>query len=347
MLYGSRGSCYVISEENNKTETETETDPKDLNQAIKRNQWYSRTIDDILPELADSKYFSLLDAKSGYWHVPLDRESGLLTTFNTPWGKYRWLRLLFGLRIAGDVFQERIDRVLRSVLNSVGIADDILCHGNEETTHDTAVITLLETARANNLTFNPNKFVFRSQDCAFFGGHLTPLGYKIDPKKVQAISEMKPPENLQDLQSFLGLVNYLNRFSPALADLTVPLRALCKKDILFTWESSQEAAFEAIKKEITSAPVLAYFDQSKTSTIQSDASKKGLGRVLLQHNKPVIYASRALTETEQRYSNIERELLSVVFALERFHHYIYGYTATVQTDHKPLVSVWKKSIVCN
>ena len=158
--------------------------------------------------------------------------------------------------------------MLRSVPNSVGIADHILCHGNEETTHDTAVITLPETARANNLTFNPNKFVFKSQDCAFFGGHLTPVGYKIDPKKVQAMSEIKPRENLQDLQSFLGLVNYLNRFSPALADLTVPLRALCKKDTLFTWESSQEAAFEAIKKEITSAPVLAYFDQSKTSTIQ-------------------------------------------------------------------------------
>ncbi len=109
-------------------------DPKDLNQAIKRNQWYSRTIDDILPELADSKYFSLLDAKSGYWHVPLDRESSLLTTFNTPWGKYRRLRLPFGLRVAGDVFQERIDRVLRSAPNSVGIADDSLCHGNEETT---------------------------------------------------------------------------------------------------------------------------------------------------------------------------------------------------------------------
>ena len=83
------------------------------------------------------------------------------------------------------------------------------------------------------------------------------------------------------------------------------------------------------------------------STIQSDASKKGLGAVLLQDDKPVIYASRALTKMEQCYSNIERELLSVVFALERFHHYVYGYTLTVQTDHKPLVSVWKKSIVCN
>ena len=85
--------------------------------------------------------------------------------------------------------------------------------------------------------------------------------------------------------------------------------------------------------------MLTYFDRSKANTIQSEASKKGLGAVLIQDDKPVIYASRALTETEQSYSNIERELLSVIFALERFHHYVYGYTAMVQTDHKPLVSV--------
>ena len=115
--------------------------------------------------------------------------------------------------------------MLRNVPNSAGIVDDILCHGNEETTHDAAAITLLKTPRANNLTFNANKFVFKSQDCAFFGGQLTPAGYKMDPQKMQAISEMKPPENLQDLQSFLGVVNYLNRFSPALADSTAPLRA--------------------------------------------------------------------------------------------------------------------------
>jgi len=135
--------------------------------------------------------------------------------------------------------------VLKSVPNITGIADDILSHGNVEVTNDATVITLL--ARANNLTFNAN---------------LTPSGYKMDLKKVQAITDMKPPENLQDLQSFLGLVNYLNRFSPALTDLTAPLRALCKKDTLFAWESTQRAAFEAIKKEITSALVLAYFDQS-------------------------------------------------------------------------------------
>ena len=152
----------------------------------------------------------------------------MLTTFITPWGKYRWLRLPFGLTVAGDVFQERLDRVLKSVPST-----DVLCHGNAEILHAAAVTTLLETTRANNLTFNAKKFVFKSQDCPFFDGNLTPQGYMIDPQKIKAITEMKAPQNLQDLQSYLGLVNYLKRFSQKLADLTAPLRALCKKGIVF------------------------------------------------------------------------------------------------------------------
>ena len=105
-------------------------DHKGINKAIKHNQWYKRTTDDVLPELENSKYLSLLDAKSGYWHVLLDKESSLLTTFNTPWGRYRtWLRLPFGLTVAGDVFQERLDRVLRSVPSTTSIADNFLCPG--------------------------------------------------------------------------------------------------------------------------------------------------------------------------------------------------------------------------
>ena len=322
-------------------------DPKDLNKEMKRDKWYTRTMDDVLPELAGSKFFSLLDAKSGFWHIPLDHESSMLTTFNTPWGKFRWLRLPFGLTVSGDVFQERLDRVLRSIPNTTGIADDVLSHGKTATAHDAAVITLLETARANNLTFNAKKFVFRSQDCPFFGGNLTSDGFKVDPKKVKAITEMSPPTNLQELQSYLGLVNYLNRFSGKLADLSAPLRELCKQDVIYTWGSPQQKAFEAIKKEITNAPILAYFDKDKKSIIQADASKKGLGAVLLQDGKPVVYASRSLTGAEERYSNIERELLATVFAMERLHNYVYGYTVTVQTDHQPLVSCWKKSIAAN
>ena len=120
-------------------------DPKDLNKAIKRNQWYARTLDDILPELAQSKYFTVKDATSGFWHILLDFRSSSLTTLNTPWGKYRWLRMPFGLKVSGDVFQERLDRVLRLVPRVLGIVDDIVIHGATENTHERTVLVLCKT----------------------------------------------------------------------------------------------------------------------------------------------------------------------------------------------------------
>ena len=202
-------------------------DSKDLNKAIERNQWYSRTINDILPELAKSKYKTLKDA-TGYWHIVLDLASSLLTMFNTPWGKYRWLRLPFGLKIASDVFQERLDRVLRLLEGVHGIADDILTHEETELQHDGRVITLLETARMNNLSLNPDKIQFKSTDCKFFGHRLTAEGLKLDPEKVKAIVQMPPLQSIQSLHNFNGMVNYLKRFSPDLTELADPPRRLQK-----------------------------------------------------------------------------------------------------------------------
>ena len=186
---------------------------------------------------------------------------------------------------------------------------------------------------------------FKSTDCKFFGHKLTPDGIKVDPKKIEAIIHMGPPQNVASLQSFNGMVNYLKKFSPVLSELSEPLRRLCKSGVKWVWESEQQNAFEAIKQVITTLPVLAYFDKTKKHTIQCYASKKGLGAVLLQESKPVIYVSRALIETEQRYSNIGRELLAIVFALERLNHYTFGRTVTVQSNHQPLQSIWKKCIV--
>ena len=112
-------------------------------------------------------------------------------------------------------------------------------------------------------------------------------------------------------------MKYLNRFSANLAQIAEPLQRLCKKDIVYAWESQQQEAFEAIKVVITTAPVLAYFDKDKKHYIQTNASLKELGAVLLQDGHPVVYASRCLTLAEKQYSNIERELLAVVFAMER------------------------------
>ena len=151
-----------------------------MNKAIKRNQWYARTLDDILLELAQSKYFTIKDATSGFWHIPLDLRSSLLTTFNTPCGKYRWLRMPFGLKVSGDVFQERLDKVLRLVPGVLGITDDIVIHGATENTHDGTVLVLCKTEQ---LIFEFQKMQFKSTDCKFFGNRLTPDGIKVDPRR--------------------------------------------------------------------------------------------------------------------------------------------------------------------
>ena len=211
--------------------------------------------------------------------------------------------------------------MLRLVPGVLRITDDIAVHSATENTHDGTVLVLCETARLNNLSLNSKKMQFKSTDCKFFRHRLTPEGIKVDPKKIEAIIQMDPPQNIASLQSFKGMVNYLKKFSPVLSELSEPLRRLCKPGVKWAWESEQQNAFEAIKRVIMTLPVLAYFDKIKKHTIECNASKKGLGTVLLQESKPVMYMSRALTETEQRYSNIERELLAVVFALKRLNHY--------------------------
>ena len=174
-------------------------DPNDLNKN-KFNQGYSKVIDDILPDLSGSNLFTLLGAKSGYWHVILDKDSRLMITFNTPRGKVRWLWLPFGLKVAGYIFQERLDRVIRGIPNVHSIANDVLVDGKVEVPHDQSIMTLPEAAIVSNITFNHDKFVFKTKDLRFFDWHLTPKGYKVDPKMVQAITEMKSPQNLQDLE---------------------------------------------------------------------------------------------------------------------------------------------------
>ena len=257
-------------------------------------------IDDILPELAKSKYKTLKDTTSGYWYIFLNLVSCLLTTFNTPWGKFRWLRLPFGLKITSDIFQERLDRVLRLLKGVQEIVDDILTNGETEVQHDGRLLTLLETARMNNLSLNPDKIQFKSTDCKYFGHRLTPKGLKPDPKKIKAIINMKPPQSIQQLQSFNGMVNYLKRFSPVLSKLAEPLRRLQKSDTVWAWESEQQAAFEKTKTALTTLPVLTYFNKDKDHIIQTDASKTGLSAVLLQEGQPVVYASRTLAKTECR-----------------------------------------------
>ncbi len=321
-------------------------DPKDLNKAIKRPYHYMPTLDNILPRLNGAKYFSILDARSGYWNIKLSDESSYLTTFNTPYGRYRFLRLPFGLVCAQDVFQRKVDETFGDLPGVTGIADDIVVVGYKEdgSDHDYNLKQVLERCRSTGLRLNPDKLRVKCEKIPFFGNIIGAKGLEPDPAKVQAISAMEAPTNVNEVQTFLGMVTYMGRFTAQLSDMTAPLRDLCKKSSEFTWNPEHQRAFDKIKATLSSAPTLQYFDSRKPVTIQVDASQRGLGAVLLQDNGPIEYASKSLSDAETRYSNIEREMLAVLYGLERFHYYAYGRNVTVETDHKPLEAIQKKDM---
>ena len=177
-------------------------------------------------------------------------------------------------------------------------------------------------------------------------GHLlTSRGLMPDPEKIQAILQMPEPDDLTALKRFLGMVTYLAKFMPHLSQMTEPLRRLEDKNVEFQWLEQHSIAMNTIKKFLTEALLLRYYDVSKPVTVQCDASQSGLGAVLLQEGQPVCYASRALTDTESRYAQIEKEMLAITWACDKFDQYLYGRdTVTVETDHEPLKSVFKKEI---
>ena len=319
-------------------------DPRDLNEAIRHDHHKTPTMEEVAHKFAHSCFFTKLDAHHGYWSIVLDQDSSMLTTFNSPFGRYRFLRLPFGLVCSQDIFQKKMDQILEECQGCIGIADDITVHGRTEAEHDACLRDLMRVARKYDLVFNPQKTHVKAQTVNFFGCLYDANGIHPDPGKVDAVHALPAPTNVTELQEFLGLVTYLSPFIPGLSTLTAPLRELLKKDTDFSWNRTYDIAFERVKEAVISDTTLRYFDPSLPVTIQVDASQVGLGAALLQNGKPIAFASKALTETERRYANIEREMLAAVFGAERFHTYVYGRSFTIKSDHKPLESISRKNL---
>ena len=326
-------------------------DPKDLNAAIRRPKYPIPNIEDILPKLAKAKVFSVLDAKNGFWQIELDDPSSYLTCFWTPFGRYRWLRMPFGISSAPEEYQRRQHEVIEGLNGVECIADDLLVYGSgdnyEEAVkdHDENLKALLLRARQTNLVFNKDKLRYKLTSVPYMGHLLTSEGLRADPNKIDAVKNMPIPTDVPSVQRFVGFVNYLARFLPKLSELCEPLRRLTDKNVDWKWTDTHQRAFDSICKAVTCAPVLKYFNVNESVVIQCDASQVGLGATLLQNDQPVAYASRSLTLTEQRYAQIEKECLAIVFACEKFEHYILGKEVLVKSDHKPLEVIFKKPLL--
>ena len=226
-----------------------------------------------------------------------------------------------------------------------GIADDMVIFGRNEEEHDRNLILFLETTRKNGLVLNKKKLQFKKEEVSFFGHRWNSTGTSPDPKKTESILKMQFPPDKETMHSFLGLVNFLNRYTPKLAELCSPLRKLILKDSHYSPGDPEHSAFDAIKAEFKKKIILPYFDRNKETILQTDASKKGFGAVILQEEQPIYYASRALTSAEKNYQNLEREAQAAVWGMEKFHYFLYGRKFILQTDQKPLVSIFRKHMI--
>ena len=319
-------------------------DPKNLNKYLIRSVHHTASWEDVSASFAKGEFFSTLDAKSGYWSKKLSADSQLLTAFNTPFKKYCFVRLPFGLSVSSEIFCEQMDKTLTGIPGTFPCADDVKIQGSTEERHDIHLLETVERAQVAGLKFNPEKCVIKRRKITYFGRVISPKGVEICPDKVKAICNLQPPTNKQELQSFLGAVNFMASFISHLSQRVYVMRGLLKKDVHFVWTSDMQHEFDNIKQAIANATALSHFDTDKPVVIETDASLKGLGAVLMQDGKPVKFLSKSLTKTEAGYSNIERELLAVLFACEKLHIYVYGRKVVIHTDHKPLEVICHKPI---
>ena len=303
------------------------------------------TLEDIAPKLAQAKILSVVDAKDGFLQVVVDEPSSLLTTFWTPFGRYKWNRLPFGISFAPKEFERRLKEVLEGLDNVAVVADDLLIfgwgnsHQDAEADHDKVMAALLERARQKNLKLNKNKLKFKEKQVTYMGHILTDQGIKPDPQKITAIQDMQRPEDPAAVLRLLGMLNFLGQYLPNLSHITEPLRRLTHEDPKWEWLPEHKAALNKIKSLLSKEPCLRYYDLKEEVTIEADASQFGLGAVLYQQGQPVAWASRTLTKTERNYAQIEKEMLALVYACERIDHYLHGRKSiNALTDHKPLAS---------
>lgn len=318
-------------------------DPQHLNKYIIRDHYHIPTLEEIKSKLSHKNFYTVLDLKNGFYHVELDKDSSKLCIFSSPFGLYRFKRMPFGISSAPEVFQKLNTKYFGDIEGLIIYFDDFFIFHETREGHDKIVAEVMKRAKLYNVKFNHRKVQYCQDEVKFLGLIFNKNGVSIDQTRIDSIANLKNPNNKKELMQLMGMINYLRDFIPNLSELTSPLRGLLKKDNEWAWYDCHTGALEKIKKLICEAPILANFDPNKETVLQCDSSKDALGFCLMQEKKPVSFGSRSLTESEQNYAQIEKELLAVSYACEKSHLYIYGRNVKIYTDHQPLVSLMRKN----
>ena len=247
-------------------------DFKPLNECVLQGVHPMPKVDTTLAQLSGATVFSELDAISGFWQIPLANESKLLTTFIAPYGRYCFIKLLFGISSALEIFQRKMNEVLHGLPGVLCHVDDVLVYGKDTPEHETRLHATLKRIKEAGITLNKNK-------CQFYQSQITSLGHVInqhgilpDPKKTAAILNMTAPTSVTELRRIMGMVNQMSKFSPNIAHVSKPLRDLLSSKVAWTWAHLQDETFHKLKEEIYSPRVLALNDMNAKTKVSADAS---------------------------------------------------------------------------
>uniref|UniRef100_A0A8C6SMM6 ribonuclease H n=1 Tax=Neogobius melanostomus TaxID=47308 RepID=A0A8C6SMM6_9GOBI len=274
----------------------------------------------------------------------VDKESRDMLTINTHKGLFRYCRLPFGITSAPALFQRAMDQILSGLQGVQCYLDDILCTGANDEEHLRNLDATLQRLREYGLRLRKEKCEFLKSSVEYLGHVIDAKGLHTSPSKITAIVDAPPPENVSQLRSFLGLLNYYGRFIPNLASLLQPLHELLCQDKKWKWTNDCQKSFQRAKDALTTSEVLTHFNPSLPIQLACDASPYGVGAVISHmfpngEERPIAFASRTLNKAETNYAQLEREALSIVFGVRKFHQYLYGRKFTLFTDHRPLTTI--------
>ncbi|GJU54673.1 putative reverse transcriptase domain-containing protein [Tanacetum coccineum] len=313
-------------------------DYRELNKLTVKNRYPLPRIDDLFDQLQGSSVYSKIDLRSGYHQLKVREEDISKTAFRTRYGHYEFQVMPFGLTNAPAVFMDLMNRVCKPYLDKFVIVfiDDILIYSKSKQEHEEHLKIILELLKKEELYAKFSKCEFWLPKVQFLGHVIDNKGIHVDPAKIESVKDWASPKTPTEIRQFLGLAGYYRRFIEGFSKIAKPMTKLTQKKVKFEWGDKQEAAFQLLKQKLCSAPILALPEGSEDFIVYCDASKKGLGAVLMQREKVISYASRQLKIHEKNYTTHDLELGAVVFALKIWRHYLYGTKCTVFTDHKSL-----------
>lgn len=299
-------------------------------------------IDEIIDQMQGAQIFTTLDLQGAFHQIPMHPDSKEYTAFSTSWDKYHFNSMPFGLVGSPYTWLRAIHTVLKGIIG-FGVyvyMDDIIIYSKTLREHTKILEDVLKRLIRHNLKLKIEKSIFFHSQVSYLGHIFSKNGIKVDPKKTSCMANFPRPNSVVEVQRFLGMCNYYRRYLQNYARIAKPLYILCKKDIPFIWNPGCEESFNNLKKALSSPPLLIFPNFNETFIVTTDASDFAVGAVISQGNmpydKPIHYFSKTLSETQSRYSTIEKELLAIIWAIENFRHYLYGRQFLIVTDHKPL-----------